>query len=65
MGNDFEEAAAYLLQFCPVSKKQKSQPVEQTYNVSSVGLNANEGKKRSKRNRGQTGVELRYYKPKE
>ena len=65
LGNNFEEAAAYLLQFCPVSKKRKAQSNDRTYNVSSVGLNANDSKKKSKPNKGETGVELRYYKPKE
>ena len=65
LGSNFEEAAAYLLQFCPVSKKRKAQPMERTYNVSSVGISHDDGKKRTKPNKGETGVELRYYKPKE
>lgn len=65
LGNNFEEAAAYLLQFCPVSKKRKAQASDRTYNVSSVGMNNDDGKKKSKPNKGETGVELRYYKPKE
>lgn len=65
MGNDFEEAAAYLLQFCPVSKKRKSSSGERTYNVSSISVDDDVPKKRSKPNKGKTGVELRYYKPKE
>lgn len=65
LGNNFEEAAAYLLQFCPVSRKRKSSSNDRTYNVSSVGISTDDGKKRSKPNKGETGVELRYYKPKE
>ena len=64
-GKNFEEAAAYLLQFCPVSKKRKAQPIDRTYNVSSVGFHDDNGKKKSKPNRVETGVELRHYKPKE
>ena len=64
-GSNFEEAAADLLQFCPVSKKRKAQPNDKTYNVSSVGFHGDEGRKKSKLNKGETGVELRYYKPKE
>ena len=33
IGSNFEEAAAYLLQFCPVTKKRKAQPMDTTYNV--------------------------------
>ena len=65
LGNNFEEAAAYLLQFCPVSKKRKTSSSERTYNVSSVGVTTDDGKKKVKPNKGETGVELRYYKPKE
>ena len=63
LGSNFEEAAAYLLQFCPVSKKRKAQSSDRTYNVSSVHVESN--KKRVKPNKGESGVELRYYKPKE
>ena len=66
MGNDFEEAAAYLLQFCPVSKKRKNTGNERNYNVSSVAAEPrNEQAKKRKVNKGKTGVELRYYKPAE
>jgi len=67
MGSNFEEAAAYLLQFCPVSKKRKSSSSDRTYNVSAVDSKSNQkdSNKRSKPNKGETGVELRYYKPKE
>ena len=65
LGSNFEEAAAYLLQFCPVSKKRKAQPNDRPHNVSSVGFHGEEGRKKSKPNKGETGVELRYYKPKE
>ena len=62
--NDFEEAAAYLLQFCPVSKKRKTSNSERTYNISSVTPESNsEPVKKRKVNKGKTGVELRYYKP--
>ena len=66
MGNDFEEAAAYLLQFCPVSKKRKTAGTDRTYNVSSVMTDSkDEGAKKRKVNKGKSGVELRYYKPAE
>lgn len=66
IGNDFEEAAAYLLQFCPVSKKRKTSGNERTYNVSSVTTETrDEPVKKRKVNKGKTGVELRYYKPAE
>ena len=70
MGNNFEEAAAYLLQFCPVSKKRKHVGNERNYNVSVVEQDNNGGRnnrnnKRKKPNKGETGVELRYYKPQE
>ena len=64
MANDFEEAAAYLLQFCPVSKKRKTSG-ERTYNVSSVMVDGKDDGKKRKINKGKTGVELRYYKPAE
>ena len=70
LGTNFEDAAAYLLQFCPVSKKRKSSSVNQ--NISSVNtetLNSNrKGNNKDKKlkvNKGKTGVELRYYKPHE
>ena len=67
MANNFEEAAAYLLQFCPVSKKRKTTSSERNYNVSSVTPLDSDGQtnKKKKPNKGKTGVELRYYKPNE
>ena len=67
MANNFEEAAAYLLQFCPVSKKRKATSSERNYNVSSVTPLDSDGQtnKKKKPNKGKTGVELRYYKPNE
>ena len=61
--NTFEEATAYLLHFCPVSKKRKTQSGDRNYNISSVGIESN--KKTAKPNKGKMGVDLRYYKPKE
>ena len=43
----------------------KSQPSDRTHNVSLVGFHGEESRKKSKPNKGETGVELRYYKPKE
>ena len=71
LGASFEDAAAYLLQFCPVSKKRKSSSVD--HNASCVHMensnsnnNNSQGKeKKLKVNKGKTGVELRYYKPQE
>ena len=63
MGDNFEEAAAYLLQFCPVSKKRKNTSSEKSFNISSVendnsNKQNNHGNKRRKPNKGKTGVEF-------
>ena len=71
MGNKFEDASAYLLQFCPVAKRSKSSSTN-THNISSVDMesrpsytNNNRNNRKRKPNKGDTGVELRYYKPQE
>ena len=52
MANNFEEAAAYLIQFCPVLKKRKATSSEGNYNVSSVAPLDGDGQlKKKKRDR--------------
>lgn len=71
LGANFEDAAAYLLQFCPVSKKRKSSSIDHNacyVHTENLSNNNNNGQGKDKQlnvNKGKNGVELRYYKPQE
>lgn len=60
--SNFERAAAYLIQFDPVTKKRKALS-QGGHTISGVSQDTTDSKKKA--NRGTTGVEFRYYKPEE
>ena len=65
MMSDFEETAAYILQFDPVSKKRpggRNNGNRQQQQIALVDQSL-VGDGQMKKNRGKTGVELRYHKP--
>jgi hypothetical protein len=62
MMNHFENASAYLLQFDPVAKKRKQGAGHgRQQQISGVNQDHNDGGFEMKPNKGNTGVELRYY----
>ena len=62
MMTHFENASAYLLQFDPVAKKRKQGASHgRQQQVSGVNQNHDDGGFEVKPNKGNTGVELRYY----
>ena len=64
MMSDFEETAAYLLQFDPVSKKRPGNRTGGNRQQQIAGVDQSlVGDGQMKKNKGKTGVELRYHKP--
>ena len=68
--NNFEDAAAYLVQFDPVAKnRRKNGGPGRQQQVSGVNQHENDNDDQNdfdmKANKGKTGVELRYYGPDE